>query len=183
MIGLTTGRQTTQQLNSLLKDLAHSIPGSKIIRRGKSSVENLGVRLLEEGVSYAIVLYRWRGGPGRIGFFAVEPTGLNVVAPAVLLSAVKLRREYPDRGKYTAQGITCDPTSSEQIRNLSHTLSRVLQLPESSLPPPPDLKTTFHISEMPDRHPRLIVTSPPGERDVGPSLLISKLIWDIDETD
>lgn len=183
MIGLTTGRQTTQRLNSLLKELAHSIPASKIIRRGKSSMEDLRKRFLDEGVNHAIVLCRWHGGPGRIDFFAVGPSGLETVAPRVPLKAVKLRREYSDRRKYVAQGVTCVATASENTRKFSNAFSHVLQLPQSSLPPSPGVRTTFHISEMPDEHLRLALSSPPGEREVGPSLLISKLIWDVDERD
>jgi rRNA maturation protein Rpf1 len=169
-------------LNGLLKELAHSIPESKIIRRGKSNIEDLNVQFLDEGVIHAIVLSRWHGGPGRIDFFAVEPLGLKVVAPSVLLTGARLRREYPDEENYIAQGITCDPASSERTRNFSRTLSRVLQLPELSLASH-SLKATFHISELQNRRLRLVVTSPPGEHEVGPSLEISKLVWDVDETD
>jgi rRNA maturation protein Rpf1 len=93
VIGFTTGRQTGQRLNSLLKELVQAIPKARVIRRGKSSLDDLSRRLSEEGLDYAIILRRQHGGPGRIGFFRVEGKGLRPLAPSVVLRGVKPGRE------------------------------------------------------------------------------------------
>lgn len=179
MIGLTTGRQTSQRLNSLLKELAYTIPGSKIIRRGKSSLEDLADKLCREGANHALALYRWHGGPGRMDLFEVEAKGLMPVAPSALLKGVKLRREIPHRGRHIAEGITCGLKVSEETRQFMQSLSRVLELPELHLQAPSERRTTFHLSEETDGTIWLGVTSPPGEREMGPTLLISRLRWDL----
>ena len=106
MIGLTTGREPNQRLNSLLKELADTIPNSKISRRGKSSRQELGRRLLDDGISHAITIYRWHGGPGRIDLFNVKPNGMERVPPSILLRSVRLRKEYGVGGRYLCHAIT-----------------------------------------------------------------------------
>lgn len=179
MIGFTTGRQTSQRLNSLLKELLHAIPKARVIRRGKSSLDDLGQRLFEEGIDYAIILHRWHGGPGRIDFFKVEVKGLTPLAPSVLLRAVKLGREYSHRGKHAAQAITCDAKISETTRRFARHLSMVLDLAESTLPTSSEIRSTFHVSEIGDGSILLALTSPPAQQEVGPRLLVSRLIWDL----
>jgi rRNA maturation protein Rpf1 len=179
VIGLTTGRQSNQRLNSLLKDLAHAIPKARIVRRGKSSLDDLGRRLFEEGIECVLVLQRWHGGPGRIDFLKVEANSLTQHPPSMMLKAVKLRREYSQRANRAAQAITCDTKVSPATRRFAHQLSQVLELTESAMPASPEIKSSFHVSEMQGGSLLLTVTSPPAEKDVGPRLVISRLIWDL----
>ena len=179
MIGLTTGRQTNQRLNSLLKELAHTIPKAAVVRRGKSNLEDLGRRFVEQGLDYAIVLQRRHGGPGRIDFLKAQAKGLTPLPPTVLLKAVKLRREYTHQRKYAAQAITCDAGISETTQRFARQLSMVLDLPESTIPDEREIKSTFHISEFRDGSILLRLTAPPGRQDVGPRILASRLIWDL----
>jgi len=97
VIAFTTGRQTNQRLNTLLKELVHSLPNARAVRRGKSNLEGLGWRLFEEGFEYATILKRWHGGPGRVDFFKVEAQGLTVLAPSLLLKTVNSRENTPIR--------------------------------------------------------------------------------------
>lgn len=179
MIGLTTGRQTNQGLNSLLKELSHAIPRARVIRRGKSSLEDLGRRFCDKELDYGIILQRWHGGPGRIDFLRVEAKGLTPVAPSVLLRAVKLRREYEHQGKHAAQAITCDARISQSTRRFAQQLSMILDLPQSTIPADFKVKSSFHLSEFRDGSILLTMTSPPGQEEVGPRLLVSRLIWDL----
>jgi rRNA maturation protein Rpf1 len=179
VIGLTTGRQSNQRLNSLLKELAHAIPRARIVRRGKSSLDDLGRRLFDEGIEWVLVLQRWHGGPGRIDFLKVGANSPAQLPPSMLLKAVKLRREYSQHVNRAAQAITCDPQVSMATRRFAHHLSQVLDLPESALPVSPEIKSSFHISEIGGGSLLLTVTSPPAEKDVGPRLVVSRLIWDL----
>jgi len=177
VIGLTTGRQSNQRLNSLLKELVHVIPRARIVRRGKSSLDDLGRRLFEEGLEWVLVVQRWHGGPGRVDFLKVEANSLTRLPPSMLLKAVKLRREYTPRVNCVAQAITCDPEVSVVTRRFVHHLSKVLDLAESALPADPELGSSFHIREIGGGSFLLTVTSPPAETDVGPRLVVSRLIW------
>ena len=179
MIGLTTGRQTNQALNSLLKDLSHAIRKAKVVRRGKSSLEDLGRRFFDEALDYGIILQRRHGGPGRIDFLRVGAKGLTPVAPSVLLSAVRLRREYQHQGKHVAQAITCDSRVTQTTQRFAKQLSIILDLPQLTIPTDLGVRCSFHLSEFRDGSILLTITSPPGQEDVGPRLLVSRLIWDL----
>jgi rRNA maturation protein Rpf1 len=176
VIALSTGRQTSQRLNSLLKELDHTIPNARVVRRGKSSLNDLSQCLLHEGHDYAIILHRWHDGPGRIDFSEVGTAGLTPHAPSVLLRSVKLHRECPHRGTHVAQAVTYDPHISEATGRFVQHLSAVMSLNESTLPVRSEITSTFHVS---DGSVLLALTSPPAKRDVGPRLLVSRLIWDL----
>lgn len=178
MIGLTTGRQTNQRLNSLLKELAHTIPHAQIIRRGKSGLDDLARRLFDEGLDYAIVLQRWHGGPGRVDLFKVQAQGLTQLAPSLILKGVRLRREFSSPRRSVAQAVTRGEGGSEASQRLMQTLCTVLGLTELKLPASPEIKTTLHIYELADGTIRIGATSPPGQIETGPSLIVSRLIWD-----
>lgn len=180
MIGLTTGRQTNQRLNTLLKELAHTIPHAHIIRRGKSSLEELGQRLIDEGSDYGIIIQRWHGAPGRIDFYRVQPS-FSRIPPSIILKGVKLKREYADSQRGVAQAITYDREISKSSLRLVSTLCMVLGLSESKPPHDPKMKTSIHVGQLADGTIRITVTSPPAGADIGPNLLISRLIWDISD--
>lgn len=173
MIGLTTGRETNQRLNSLIKELGISIPNSRITRRGKSSKEELARRLLEDGFTHVLIAYRWHGGPGRLDFFNVKPGGMEQVPPSVLLKSATLRREFGGQSSPKIAAITCGRVSTT-TRRLAGVLSTVLELPLSEpgrdLPCSMDLRDNGKMTEV-------VVTSPINMCDLGPKLVISKLIW------
>ncbi len=173
MIGLTTGRQTTQRMNSLLNDLSHALPHAKMIRRGKSSLNDLSVRLLNENLTHAIALNRWHGTPGRLTLYSVQTKGITKPMPSIFLSEIKLGREYKNYGRYTVKGITCGKVK-ESTHQFSEILSAVFEIPVTQ--DPTDVDATFHLVQF-GYSIRLVVTSPPMEREVGPCLTISRLLW------
>jgi rRNA maturation protein Rpf1 len=179
VIGFTTGRQTTQRLNSLLKEIAYATPKASVVRRGKSSLADLGRRLSEEGVEYAVILYRWQGGPGRMDFFKLDSTNLTPIAPSALLSSVKLRREFGLQGKHVAQAVTCASELSVTARKFAHHLSELFGLPESVTPPSSEFSASFHVGETPRKFITFSLTSPPRVKEVGPKLFVSRLVWDL----
>lgn len=183
MIGFTTGRETNQRLNSLLKELSHVVPGSEIIRRGKANREELASKLRENGFSHAIAIYRWHGGPGRLDFFAVNANGISGLPPSALLKNVKLGREYPNRAKCTATAVTHEENLTAETLRFCHTLSSAFELPEVGAKEISRMKASFHVTEMPDRTIQLAVTSTAARREVGPKLTISRLLWGQDDED
>lgn len=181
MIGFTTGRETNQRLNSLLKELTYVVPSSRVVRRGKSSREELAFKLREDGFSHAVAVYRWHGGPGRMDFFTVNSDGISMLPPSALLKNVRLGREYPNRAQCTATAISRDKNVADATRRFCHTLSDAFELPEIDTPGLSGDKASVHVSELPDRTIQLAITSPAGNREGGPKILISRLLWSQDE--
>jgi rRNA maturation protein Rpf1 len=173
MIGLTTGRETSQRLNILLKELSAVIPNARVVRRGKSSIENLSMRLLDDGFTHAVGIYRWHGGPGRIDFFNVTRNGMRQVPPIVLLGYVVLRREYPTKHKSSMiDALSFEKTSTKTLR-LAHVLSEILELPQVEYSS--SSSCSLHLRES-NVSIELAVISPDC-RDIGPKLVLSKLLW------
>jgi len=175
VIGLTTGRETNQRLNSLIKELVASIPNSRITRRGKSSKEDLARRLFQEGFTHALIAYRWHGGPGRLDFFNITPCGLEQVPPSALLKSVMLRREFGEQINQKITAVTCNKVSAT-TRRLGRVLSNVLELP--FLEAPHNLSYSMHLRDN-GKITEIVVRSLTGMRDLGPRLAISKLIWSV----
>jgi len=175
VIGLTTGRETNQRLNSLIKELNSSIPNSRITRRGKSSKEELARRLFEDGFTHALIAYRWHGGPGRLDFFNVGSSGMKQIPPSALLKSVTLRRELGEHKNPKVTGITCEQVSTT-TRNLCHTLSTVLELPITEIRE--DSHSSIYVRDS-GKVIEVVVRSLTDMRELGPRLVIAKLIWSI----
>jgi rRNA maturation protein Rpf1 len=175
VISLTTGRETNQRLNSLIKELGISIPNSRITRRGKSNKQDLARRLLDDGFTHAVIAYRWHGGPGRLDFFNVKPDGMEQVLPTALLESVTLRREYEGQNDPRIAGITYEQVS-KTTRRFARILSSILELPSSESRPA--LRCSMHLRDN-GRKTELVVRSLANMRDLGPKLVISELIWSV----
>ncbi len=175
MIGLTTGRESNQRLNTLLKELVIALPNSRVARRGKSSKEELARRLLDEGFTHAVILYRWHGGPGRLDFFNVKPDGMEQVPPSVLLKSVTLRREYGSHETPKINAITYEQTSST-TRRFGHILSNILEIPEAESHH--GIPYSLHLRDS-GKGTEIVVKSLVSNRDLGPKLVISRLLWSL----
>jgi len=179
VIGLTTGRRTSQRLNSLLRDLAHIIPRTKIVRRGKSSLDDLTALFLEQGLDHAVVIHRWHGASGRIDFYNIRTASMEPVPPSVLFSSIRLRRDQEVRRRQWVEAISHDPAVSEEARGFSRTLAGVLELPETSAPIDPRVRATIHVRERSDKHIEVAASSSPVMAEIGLKLLVSRLLWDL----
>ena len=163
MIGLTTGRQTTQRMNSLLNDL--TLPHAKIVRGGKSSLNDFSVRLLKENTVHTIAINRWHGTPGRSTLYSLQTKGVTKLMPSFFLNEIKLAREYKNHAQPNIEGITCG-----KVKQTTHQFSEILSVFEIPLTQnPTELGATFHLVQINDSI-RLVVTSPTMEREVGPCL-------------
>lgn len=183
MIAFTTGRETNQRLNSLVKDLAHALPSSRVVRRGKCSREELATRLHEEGFSHAVIIYRWHGGPGRLDFNSINSDGLSPLPPNLLLKEARLGRENSNRVKCVATAITRAKEASAEARRFCSALSLAFELPltEPLNPMATTGKASFHVTQTSNGIIQLALTSPPGQGEVGPKLTISRLTWNLNE--
>lgn len=173
MIIITTGREPTRQINSLIRDLSNIIPNVARLRRGKSSVERLVQDLTARGVEKMITVYRRKGGPGRIELYRVLENALERVPPTMILSGVRLRREYGVKGKFTVGGITVSQRDGEAMK-FAESLASFLGLPV--VEEPEKLRTSLHLTRS-DHGLTIVVTSPAADREVGPMIEISRLFW------
>lgn len=173
MIVITTGRNTTARMNGLVRDLSNVLPDTSRMRRGKSGREQLLQYLTAYGADRMIALHRWQGGPGRIELYRVSGRGMEKAPPAMTISDVRLRREYGIRGKFRVGGITHDGRDQD-VRKFAESLADFLRIP--ILDDPASVRTSLHLRRA-NSALQLAVTSPPVEREVGPSLKITHLAW------
>jgi rRNA maturation protein Rpf1 len=113
-----------------------------------------------------------------VDLLTVQSDGNSTIRMSAILKGVKLKREYRNRGNHAARAITYDESVSETTRRFCLVLADVLELPEMSLSTYHEIDTSLHVNELPDQTLPLAVTSPTGTREVGPKLLISRLLWD-----
>jgi rRNA maturation protein Rpf1 len=181
VIAITTGRQTSQRLNTLLKELAYTVPNSKIVRRGKSSKEQLAARLFESGFSRVVMLHRWHGGPGRIDFYDIKSNGLNRIFPSIVLRGVRLRREFQRGGSHLAQAIKCDSEASAETQRFAARLGTILELPLMSVKEYSREKGVIQVADGSADSVHIVVAAPHSGIEVGPRLTVSKLVWNANE--
>jgi len=129
VIAITTGRRPTKRINSFARDLAHSIPKTILVRRGKLGVEALAAHLQGQGVKKLITIYRWKGGPGLLRFEDVLSGRLQPFPLLLKLKGVKLRREYPTLRSGLAEAIVFEDKSNQMVKSLAEKLSKFLSLP------------------------------------------------------
>lgn len=172
MILITTSKDPTQRVNSFVRDLNHSIPNTKIFRRGKTSAREMPKQLSAEDCDRLIIVHRWHGGPGRLEFYKLAETGLVTHYPTILLRGVRLRREYGLAERFTVRGITCE--KGEAISRLSAALSEFLNLSQRE---EHSSDVSLHISHSKSDVARIAVANPSTQTEFGPSMSVNRLIW------
>ncbi|MFH0847903.1 MAG: hypothetical protein V1857_00170 [archaeon] len=172
MILITTSKEPTQRINSFVRDLNHSIPNTRTLRRGKTSTREMPKQVSAEQCDRLIVVHRWHGGPGRLEFYKLNEKGLVTHYPIILLRGVKLRREYGVKGRFTAQGITCE--NNQTIFRLGAALSEFLDLPQTK---EHNFEVSLHMSCSNDDTIRISIADPNNGAEFGPSMSVDRLIW------
>jgi rRNA maturation protein Rpf1 len=160
-----------------MNDLAHSIPNSQLLKRGKLSFEELIDSLIELNSDRAIIVYRWKGNPGKIELRKFEKPSLKLLPPIIYLASVRLRREYPVKGRFKAEAVSVGLNSDPETLKLAEVLSQFLNLPLINLKGGTSCKTSIHIVKHPVYKAKAALTSPPALREVGPSFIVRHMIW------
>jgi len=171
VILITTSKEPTQRVNSLVRDLSHSIPNAKILRRGKRSTRELPKYLVAEECDRLTIIHRWHGGPGRIEFYKLIEGKLAAHYPIIMLRGTRLRREYNRKGRSEVRGITCG--DGDYASALAASLSDFLQIPREDSNP----GVSLHISKSEDGHLRIAVTDLSSLEEIGPSMVVDRLVW------
>ncbi len=182
MILLTTSRRPTGAIRTLCRDLANSIPDVVRVNRGKMSLDEVAERAIGLESDRVIVVDRWRGGPGKINLSKVGSSGLNPIPPLMLISGVRLRREFEERTRRVRSSvITTEPQDSPELERFAGCLSQFFNLPVMS----PDEAAGKHGVSMhfsfDSSQKRLQITFLLLQRmvEIGPRITLSELVWEV----
>ncbi len=180
MILLTTSRRPTSRIRTLCNDLARSIPNVVRINRGKLSLDGIAERALELNADRIIVVDRWKGGPGKIKLFRVEPTGLTPVPLMMYVAGIKLQREFEAKTKAVRSlAVTTAPGNPPEATKIAEYISNFLDFPLASIDEAvSDYKASMHV--LPNVSGRIQITFMllPQMVETGPRITISRVVWE-----
>ena len=180
MILLTTSRRPTRKIRTLCHDLARSVPNVVRINRGKLSLDGIAERALELNADRVIVVDRWKGGPGKIKLFRVEPAGLTSVSPLVYFAGIRLQREFGAEAKAVRLlAVTTAPESSPEITKFAENLSNFLDFPLASIEKAvSDYKASMHVIHNASGRIQITFMLLPQMIEIGPRITISRVVWE-----
>ena len=180
MILLTTSRRPTRTMRTLCHDLARSIPNVARINRGKLSLDGVAERALEPNAGRVIVIDRWKGGPGKIKLFRLEPTGLTPVPPLMYVAGIKLQREFKAGTKAVRSlAVTMAPENPPEIKKIAENLSNFLNFPMSSIDEATSkYQALMHVSHNASGRIQITFMLLPKIVETGPRIAISRVVWE-----
>jgi len=127
------------------------------------------------------VVDRWRGGLGKINLFRISSTGLKSVPPLMLISGIRLRREFEEGTRRTrSTAITLEPEDSAELIRIAGRMSQYFDLPVLSVDKAArKYGASMHFSF--DSSRRLQITFMCLQRmvEIGPRVTLSKLVWEV----
>lgn len=177
---LTTSRRPTGRIRSFCRDLANSIPDVVRVNRGKMSLDGIAEKAIGLEADRIVVVDRWRGGL-KINLFRIVPTGLTSVPPLMLISGIRLRREFEEVTRRTrSSAITMKPEDSSELERVAGCLSqffnlRLLSVDEAARKHGASMHFSFDSSR------RLQITFMRLQQmvEIGPRVTLSKLVWEV----
>jgi len=181
VILLTTSRRPTGRIRTFCRDFVNSIPDVVRVNRGKMSLDGVAERAIEIDADRVVVVDRWRGGLGKTNLFRVSSTGLTSVPPLMLISGIRLRREFKEGTRRTrSSAITIEPEDSTELIRIAECMSQYFSLPILSV----DEAARKHGASMHfsfDHSRRLQITFIHHQRmvEIGPRVTLSKLVWKV----
>jgi U3 small nucleolar ribonucleoprotein protein IMP4 len=180
VILLTTSRRPTGRIRTFCRDFVNSIPDVVRVNRGKMSLDGIAEKAIEVEADRVVVVDRWRGGPGKINLFHVSSTGLKSVPPLMLISGIRLRREFEVTRRTRSSVITLKPEDSTELERVAGRLSQYFGLPVLSVDEAArKYGASMHFSF--DYSRRLQITFMRLQRmvEIGPRVTLSKLVWEV----
>jgi len=181
VILLTTSRRPTGRIRTFCRDLVNSIPDVVRVNRGKMSLDGVAERAIEVEADRVVVVDRWRGGLGKINLFRISSTGLKSVPPLMLISGIRLRREFEEGTRRTrSTAITLEPEDSAELIRIAGRMSQYFDLPVLSVDKAArKYGASMHFSF--DSSRRLQITFMCLQRmvEIGPRVTLSKLVWEV----
>jgi U3 small nucleolar ribonucleoprotein protein IMP4 len=181
LVLLTTSRRPTGRIRTFCRDLANSIPDVTRVNRGKMSLDGVAEKAIELEADRVVVVDRWRGGPGKINLFRISSTGLTSVSPLMLISGIRLRREFKEVTRRTrSSAITFEPEDSAELERIAGRLSQYFSLPVLSVDEASrKYGASMHFSFDSSRHIQITFMLLSRMVEIGPRVTLSKLIWEV----
>jgi len=180
VILLTTSRRPTRRIRTLCHDLARSIPNVVRINRGKLSLDEVAERALELNADRVVVVDRWKGGPGTIKLFRVEPAGLTPVPPLMYVAGIRLQREFEAGTKAVRSlAVTTAPESSSEVTKIAENLSSFLNFPLASIDEAASkYQASMHVSQNASGRIQVTFMLLPQMVEIGPRITMSRVMWE-----
>jgi len=167
-------------MRTLCNDLARSIPKVVRINRGKLSLDGIAEKALEHNADRVIVVDRWKGGPGKIKLFRVEPAGLIPVPPLMYVAGIKLQREFEAKTKAVRSlALTTSPGNPPEVTKIAGHLSNFLDFPLSSIDEAASkYQASMHVLHNALGRIQITFMLLPQMVETGPRITISRLVWE-----
>ncbi len=180
MILITASRRPTGRLRTLCNDLARSIPGAVRVNRGKMNLDGIAEKALEIGADRVVVVNRWKGGLGKIGFFKAGSEGLTPMFPVLYIASIRLQRELDARiGLVQSLAVTMESEASPEVMKTAESLARFFNIP--FLPrekAPLKRQVSMHFSSDASRRTQITFMRLPKFIEAGPRITISRAVWE-----
>lgn len=181
MILLTTSRRPTGGIRTLCRDLANSLPDVVRVNRGKMSLDGIAEKAIELEAERVVLIDRWRGGSGKITLFQIAPTGLEPLSPLMLISGVRLRREFKEGTRRVRSSvITMEPADSPELERFAEYLSQFFALPVLPVDEVAGKHgASLHLSFDSSGRPQITFLLLQRMVEIGPRVTLSKLVWEV----
>lgn len=182
---LTTSRRPTKDLRTFCRDLSYVLPNVLRVNRGKLSLEGVAEKAAELNAGKAVIVDRWKGGPGKIQLFRVGEKGLEGISPLIYLKAVKLRRNFgevmPRGRRIKSVAMVRFDKNFLEIERLENALSRFFGILPISFEEAISGGYDAAMQIVRDKLGRLTIMFRliPELVEVGPRIVISHLVWDL----
>ncbi len=178
---ITTSRNPTQTTRTLCNDLTHSIPNSLRINRGKSNLDTLAEKALEQKAEKVIISDRWKSGLGKIQFFEIDNTGLVQFYPMIYVKGVKLRRTFKNAQTKTIKSLVLQTKTKIpfEAHKLADALSHFFNIPKISSEETlsSNSQVAMHISLNTAHRLQITFLQAQQRIEIGPQIIVSHLIW------
>jgi len=150
------------------------------INRGKLSLDGIAEKALELNADRVIVVDRWKGGPGKIELFRVEPAGLTHVPPLMNVAGIRLQREFETETKTVRSlAVTTAPENPPEITKIAENLSNFLNFPMSSIDGAASrFQASVHVSYNASGRIQITFLLLPQMVEIGPRITISSVVWE-----
>jgi rRNA maturation protein Rpf1 len=168
-------------MRTFCQDFARSVPNVIRINRGKLNLDGIAEKALSLNADRVIVVDRWKGGPGKIKFFRIKPTGLTPVPPLMYVAGIKLQREFEKKAKpIRSLAMTTPSESSMQVVKIAEFLSSFLKIPMLSIDEAVlKFQASMNISLDTSRNTQITFVLLPQAIEAGPRITISRVVWEI----
>ncbi len=174
---ITSSRRPTKSMRTLMRDLHTVIPYSFRINRGKMSMEDIAELASNLEAHHVLIVERWKGGPGKIEFYKVLDSHIEITFPILYLSGVRLQREHKifwRKQRIRSRSLAVANPEKTEYQRLAEALSKIFNVPLLPEEETKKFQIYVKISESKNRT-KITFFSNIHNMEVGPALYIKKV--------